>query len=150
MSYCKYCESPIQWIEKKPHNSDGTGHDYEFCQALKKQRKLAHKQWVAERFRPAVLRLIKANNELVVSRNFKRPENPYAKSTSPIVVELLEGTSKVDWAATYVGILSSGAKCLVHYSMASGNCNEGYAVHPFNKSKKNTEAYMKAFLEINQ
>jgi len=150
MSHCKYCESQLEWIEKKPHNADGTRHDYEFCQALKKQRKLAHKQCIAERFRPAVLRLIKENNELAVSRNFKRPENPYAKSTSPIVVELLEGTSKVDWAATYVGILSSGAKCLVHYSMADGACNEGYSVNPFNKSKKHEESCRQARLEVNQ
>jgi hypothetical protein len=150
MSYCKYCDSSIQWIEKKPHNADGTRHDYEFCQNFKKQRKLAYRQMIVEKHRPLALKMIQENARVVVERNFKQPENMWARKNQPIVVELLEGNSKVDWATEFVGVLKNGGKCRVNFMEQHGNCWASCAVNPFNKLKQHIGAYTEARAEVNQ
>jgi hypothetical protein len=157
MSYCKYCDSSIVWVDKKPHNADGTRHDYEFCQNLKKQRKLAYRQSVVERHRPMALRIIQENHEMTIQRNWKQPNEEthgstfrYARGNQPIVVELLEGKSKVDWATEFVGVLKNGGKCRVHFMEKSGNCWASCVVNPFNKLKKHMLDYIEAEAEVNQ
>ena len=150
MNTCKYCDSNIKWVDRKPFNHDDTAHDYDFCQALKKQRKLARRNSVVERFRPYALALIQENARLCADRNYKQPENMWSRKNQPIVVELLDGTSKVDWAAEYVGILKNGEKCRVHFMEGGGNIWSSVNVEPFNKLKKYITAYRQAVAEVNQ
>jgi hypothetical protein len=157
MSYCKYCDSPIVWVDKKPHNADRTRHDYEFCQNLKKQRKLAYRQSVVERHRPMALQIIQENLEMTTKRNFKQPNEEthgstfhYARKNQPIVIALLEGKSKVDWATEFIGVLKNGGLCRVHYMEASGNCWASASVNPLNKIKKNITSFQQALAEVNQ
>jgi len=150
MNYCKYCDSDIKWVDRKPFNLDDTAHDYDFCRELKKQRKLSRRNSVVELFRPYALKIIQENARVVVERNFKQPENPWARKNQPIVVELLDGTSKVDWAAEYVGILKNGEKCRVHFYEGGGNIWSQATVKPFNKLKKYMTAFLQAQAEVNQ
>ena len=44
-NYCKYCKEAIAWIEKKPHNTDGTKHN---CRQEKRKETIASTPWAIE------------------------------------------------------------------------------------------------------
>jgi hypothetical protein len=44
MSFCKYCHRPIQWVEQRPCDADGSFHSFDVCKSYRVADRKARKE----------------------------------------------------------------------------------------------------------